>query len=244
MPRNHASPRFRSGRPPRSHVAISASGRKTSGYVFAETASASSTYAVPSRRRTNASSAAAARNAGHGSNSSKIDWPSRSGVTPTVTRRDREAAPRCVHRRERRDEEDERAGAEHDHRPAPRVRVAPRQPADEEEQRLRERRVLVEEAAVRPQPRRHPVAVAVVLVDVAERPVRERPALREQRAHDEQQRAAGGDADRVARAPQRRSLFDSMSNHIANSVNCEPGDQQAARSSTTVPTLTAFPASR
>ena len=39
---------------------------------------------------------------------------------------------------------------------------------------------------------------------------------------------------------QRRSLFDSMSNHIANSMNCEPEISSSA-TSTTVPTLIALP---
>jgi len=38
-------------------------------------------------------------------------------------------------------------------------------------------------------------------------------------------------------APQRRSLFASMSNHIANNMNCEPEISSSAMS-TTVPTLT------
>ena len=43
--------------------------------------------------------------------------------------------------------------------------------------------------------------------------------------------------------PQRRSLFDSMSNHIANSVSCDPEMIRSA-TSTTVPTLTWLPAMR
>ena len=42
---------------------------------------------------------------------------------------------------------------------------------------------------------------------------------------------------------QRKSLLDSMSNHIANSVNCEPEISNRAIS-TTVPTLTSLPAMR
>jgi hypothetical protein len=45
------------------------------------------------------------------------------------------------------------------------------------------------------------------------------------------------------REGQRRSLFDSMSNHIAKSVNCEPAINSSA-TSTTVPTETALPAIR
>ena len=42
---------------------------------------------------------------------------------------------------------------------------------------------------------------------------------------------------------QRRSLFDSMSNHMAKSVNCDPKINNSA-TSTTVPTDTALPMSR
>ena len=45
------------------------------------------------------------------------------------------------------------------------------------------------------------------------------------------------DVEPRARGLQRRSLFDSMSNHIANSVNCEPEISNSAIR-TTVPTLT------
>src|SRR5947208_5497571 len=44
-------------------------------------------------------------------------------------------------------------------------------------------------------------------------------------------------------AAYRRSLFDSMSNHIANSVNCDPKISSSA-TSTTVPTETMLPSTR
>ena len=228
MPRNHASPRFRSGRPPRSDVAISASGRKTSGYVFAETASASTRtrHLTPAHEREQ-----------RRRSEERGPWVElvedrlaeqkrrHADLSAAIARRRRDAFTDASVATRRR-------ASRHRARPsssATRARSSPAA-ADEEEQRLRERRILVEEAAVRPQPRRHSVPVAVVLVDVAERPVRERPALREQRAHDEEQRAAGGDAERVARAPQRRSLFYSMSNHIAKSVNWMPEISSSATS--------------
>ncbi len=47
----------------------------------------------------------------------------------------------------------------------------------------------------------------------------------------------------LRKRPQRRSLFDSMSNHIAKSVNWEPKISKSA-TSTTVPTDTALPMMR
>jgi hypothetical protein len=55
-------------------------------------------------------------------------------------------------------------------------------------------------------------------------------------------RADGATAPLVAQ-PQRRSLFDSMSNHMANNVNCDPKISSRA-TRTTVPTETALPMRR
>ncbi len=67
--------------------------------------------------------------------------------------------------------------------------------------------------------------------------VRAAPALAG-RCRAGSRRAAGPLPER----PQRRSLFDSMSNHMANSVNCDPKMRRRA-TSTTVPTETALPRS-
>src|SRR5206468_5183503 len=69
---------------------------------------------------------------------------------------------------------------------------------------------------------------------------------RPRRHHDGPRQPRNAEHDReVAHGlpAHRRSLFDSMSNHIAKSVNCEPEIRSSA-TRTTVPTLTSLPAMR
>src|SRR4051794_33314555 len=79
-----------------------------------------------------------------------------------------------------------------------------------------------------------PVAVQLLLKDLRDEAARRLRGCSCGRRENER---GGEDGEE----PHRRSLFVSMSNHMANSVNCEPEMSKRAIS-TTVPTLTAFPA--
>ncbi len=80
------------------------------------------------------------------------DWSGDKRRNTGDDRGDGEAQARRPDGGKRRDHQHHRRRAHERHRPAERVRVPTREHVDEEEERLRERRILVEEVTVRPVP--------------------------------------------------------------------------------------------
>src|SRR4051794_13565846 len=99
---------------------------------------------------------------------------------------------------------------------------------DEEEERLRPDRVLVEEVAVRPLAVDHPLRVRAVEIDIAVAAGSEEPTSRERARDEEEQRAGGrqGPASHRSRAPTATAARAHVSTSTAAASRLSPPTDQ------------------